>query len=269
MPLWHFNPSPFWSALVPSRPASVPDPVAWAESAFHFHPDPLQAAVLRSTSSRLILCCTRQWGKSTITALKALHHAWFHPYSLVLIAAPSLRQSAEWLDKTKPFLRLLGVCPRTDGHNPHSLLLPNRSRLVCLPGVPDTVRGFSSVSLLLIDEAALVTNQLYQALNPTLAVSRGSLFLMSTPGPQTGFFYETWHSSSPEWERHHAPAQLCPRIPPDFLASQRLALGDLAFRREYECDFSAPPDQLLSRELLERAFVDVPPFNGARPLWPL
>lgn len=48
------------------------DPVHWAQSELHFSPDVVQAAILRSTARRLILCCTRQFGKSTVTAIKAL-----------------------------------------------------------------------------------------------------------------------------------------------------------------------------------------------------
>jgi uncharacterized protein YodC (DUF2158 family) len=38
-----------------------------------FDPDPKQALVLTSASKRGMLNCARQWGKSTITAAKAVH----------------------------------------------------------------------------------------------------------------------------------------------------------------------------------------------------
>ena len=41
-----------------------------------------------------------------------------------------------------------GVEPRRDGDNPISLMLPNGSRIVGVPGNAETVRGFSGVSLL-------------------------------------------------------------------------------------------------------------------------
>jgi hypothetical protein len=43
-----------------------------------------------------------------------------------------------------------------DRRNPISLAFPNGSRIVGLPGTEATVRGFSSVSLVLIEEAARV-----------------------------------------------------------------------------------------------------------------
>ena len=59
-----------------------------------------------------------------------------------------------------------------------------------LPGTEGTVRGFSAVSMLLIDEAARVQDATYKSLRPMLAVGKGDLWLMSTPRGQRGFFYE-------------------------------------------------------------------------------
>jgi hypothetical protein len=277
------------------------DPVLWAEPLLGFTPDPLQSEILRSPAARLILCCTRQFGKSTITAIKALHHAWTRPNSLVLAAAPTARQSGEWLEKSRSFLSQMGIRSRSDGHNRLSLVLPNRSRLVGLPGVADNVRGFSKASLVLIDEAAYVADELYQALNPMLAVSRGGLWLISTPGAQSGFFYEEWSrdaaakadslreeaseadpgspsgsglsvptlpSPAIAWDRFRATAEQCSRIPPEFLAEQRILLGDPVFRREYMCEFVAAGTQIIDRELLDSALdPGLSPFNGGSPIW--
>lgn len=58
-------------------------------------PDPWQARVLRSASPRMLLNCSRQSGKSTVIALKALHKALYKPRRLTLLLSPSLRQSGE------------------------------------------------------------------------------------------------------------------------------------------------------------------------------
>jgi Terminase large subunit, T4likevirus-type, N-terminal len=259
-----------------------PDPVEWARNKFHWQPDPIQAEILRTSSNRLMLCCTRQWGKSTVTAIKALHHAWYHPGALVIVAAPTARQSGEWVEKTSGFLRQLDIHPRGDGRNQNSLLLPNRSRIVGLAGIPNHIRGFSRVALLIIDEAAFVPDPLYHALNPMLAVSSGALWLMSTPNGQAGFFYHEWHSNNtptpqdgatPQkgatiWQRTQVTADRCPRILPEFLAQQRLALGDQMYRQEYQCEFLSTGSQVFSQELLQQAFDDLyDPINGGRPLW--
>ncbi|MDQ1473009.1 MAG: hypothetical protein QOJ99_4489 [Bryobacterales bacterium] len=128
--------------------------------------DPKQEELLRTMGNRVLLNCTRQWGKSTTAASVAVCRAYRVPGSLVLVASPTKRQSAELVRKAAGFLRQLGIKPVGDGDNETSLQLPNGSRIVGLPGTESTIRGFSSVSLLLIDEAARVTDAMYKALRP-------------------------------------------------------------------------------------------------------
>lgn len=118
----------------------------FARDVLGFSADKKQSAVLDSTAKRGILNCTRQWGKSTLLAAKAVHRGWTQPGSLILVASPSERQSAEFLRKAAEFLRRLGVRRKGDGDNATSLALPNGSRIIGLPGTEGTVRGFSAVS---------------------------------------------------------------------------------------------------------------------------
>src|ERR1019366_4826250 len=97
-------------------------------------------------AKRGILNCTRQWGKSTVSAVKAVHRAWTERGSLVLVASPGLRQSGEWMRKAEEVVEKLGVRVRGDGKNEMSVELPNGSRIVGLPGTGKTVRGVSAVS---------------------------------------------------------------------------------------------------------------------------
>src|ERR1035437_11088243 len=92
-----------------------------------------------------------------------------------------------------------------------SLVMPNGSRIVGLPGTEPTIRGFSAVSLLLVDEASRVSDEAYLAVRPALATSDGALWLMSTPWGKRGFFYEAGTNGGPEWERILAPATECAR----------------------------------------------------------
>src|SRR5215831_9017902 len=55
----------------------------------------------------------------------------------------------------------------------HTLELANGSRIISLPGKEETIRGFSKVALLILDEAAWVADDLYIAARPMLAVSDG------------------------------------------------------------------------------------------------
>jgi len=157
------------------------DAAEWVRSKLGFDPDPKQALVLTSASKRGMLNCARQWGKSTITAAKAVHEAVHGKESLILVVSPSARQSGEFVRKAAGFARRLGMRTKGDGTNEMSLQFPNRSRIIGLPGSEETIRGFSAVSLLLVDEAARVSDELYLTVRPMLAASSGALWLMSTP----------------------------------------------------------------------------------------
>ena len=172
--------------------ASMSREAEWVRRKLGFKPDAMQSRVLEAHTRRGLLNCCRQWGKSTLGAAMAVHQAETKPESLTLVISPSARQSGEFVRKAARFLERLDIQPKGDGDNEMSLLLPNRSRIVGLPGNEVTVRGFSAVSLMLIDEAARVKDEMYQAVRPMLAVSRGTLWLLSTPYGKRGFFYETW-----------------------------------------------------------------------------
>ena len=161
--------------------ARAADAAEWVRQKLGFAPDEKQAQVLTSQGARGLLNCTRQWGKSTVTAAKAVQEAQSRPGSLTLVVSPAARQSGEFVRKAASFVRKLGIRPRGDGDNEMSLAFPNGSRIVGLPGMEGTIRGFSAVSLLLVDEAARVSDEVYVAIRPMLAVSSGAMWLMSTP----------------------------------------------------------------------------------------
>lgn len=236
-----------------------------------FTPDLQQECVLDSRSRRGIICCPRQWGKSTVTAAMAMHQAYFHPRSLVIVVSPSERQSSEFLRKAETFAAQLNIDSRGDGSNAVSLLLPNQSRLVGLPGVEATTRGFSKCDLLIVDEAARVADATYLALRPMLAMSRGRLWMLSTPYGQRGFFWKTWKDSGQNWQRITVRATDCPRYDPAFLAEERREMGDRWFRQEYLCEFVSTENSVFNMEDVERAFSDevkpllVPEWSDWRP----
>ena len=89
-----------------ARPADTPvDAAEFARTRLGLDLDARQVEVLRSDAKRGILNCSRQWGKSTLAAAKAVHRAYTRPESLVLLASPSDRQSTELLKKARGMLR--------------------------------------------------------------------------------------------------------------------------------------------------------------------
>jgi Terminase large subunit, T4likevirus-type, N-terminal len=230
------------------------DPVLLAERA-GLEPDPWQRDVLRSTAPRMLLNCSRQSGKSTMAAVLAAHTAVYEPGSLTLLLSPGQRQSGELFKRSLAVYRALGRPVPADSETALTLTLENGSRIVSLPGKEATIRGYSGVGLLLVDEAARVPTDLYMATRPMLAVSGGRLVALSTPFGTRGWWYEAWRSDE-AWERYEVPATDCPRISPEFLEEERRTIGDWWFDQEYGCRFLDAQSAAFRREDIDRAFEE-------------
>jgi hypothetical protein len=241
------------------------NPLSFARQQLGFSPDPWQETVLQSKRSRLLLNCSRQSGKSTTTAILALHQALYAPHSLVLLISPSLRQSSELFRKVTDLLARLPGRPSLTEDNRLSLRMKNGSRIVSLPSKEETIRGFSGASLIIEDEASRVSDALYFAIRPMLAVSSGRLILMSTPWGKRGHFFEAWTKGGDTWERIQVTAYDCPRISPAFLAEEKAQMPDLWFRSEYLCEFTDTEDSVFSYEHVMNAISDeVQPLFSTR-----
>lgn len=244
-------------------PVAIPPVSVWAAAALDFHADPLQTEVLDSPDRRVILNASRQFGKSVMAAARIAHQAIHYPGSEIIIASPGQRQSGELFYKVKSLLPRLGLRPKSDGINEHSLLFPNGSRIVGLPDAPDHVRGFSGTALLIIDEAAYASAELYVAVMPFLATSNGTMWVISTPRGQSGLFYDLWHNEKlSHWRRFRLTADQCPRISAEFLAEMKL-IHPARYWEEFMCEFRAATTQVFDRETLDRCQDDAyEPFFG-------
>jgi Terminase large subunit, T4likevirus-type, N-terminal len=202
-------------------------------------PDPWQRQFLLSSARQVLLNCSRQSGKSTTVAALALHTALFTPGSLVLLLSPSLRQSAELFRKIVGFYKATEQPVEIAQQSRTQLELKNESRIVSLPGKEATVRSFSGVRLLVIDEAARVPDDLYRSVRPMLAVSQGRLVCLSTPFGKRGFFFHEWTDGDPSWQRIQITWKECPRISAEFIEQETRSMGESWVRQEYLCSFEA------------------------------
>ena len=216
--------------------AAALDPVLLMQQA-GLEPDRWQAQVLRTDSKRLQLLCCRQSGKSTVAGALAVHQVTAKQNALVLLLSPSLRQSSELFRKvTTVYRQTARQSVSIKQESALKLELANGSRLIALPGTEETTRGFSGVDLLIIDEAARVSDELYYSVRPMLSVSGGRLVALSTPWGRKGWFYHEW-SHSEHWEKIRIPAMDCPRLTEEILDQECESLGEAWYRQEYLCEF--------------------------------
>jgi hypothetical protein len=197
--------------------------------------DPWQEEVLAELVTRsrdVAMCCSRQVGKTEVVSLAAYLTA--AQGSFVLVITPSDDQSLEFMVRVYSHERRLRLAKYAADPTKHELLLEGGGRILALPNNERTVRVYSSVDLLIIDEAARVPDALFGAVSPMLAVSGGKTALLSTPYGQRGFFYKEWiGKGSDKWRRYRCPWHACPRLTEEFIASERRSHGDAWCDQEY------------------------------------
>ncbi len=232
-------------------------------SAAGLAPDPWQAKFLRSTEPRDLLLCHRQAGKSTVTASLAMWTAIYQAPALILLLAPALRQSQELFRKVLDFDTALGSPVKAVEKSALRVELANGSRIIALPGNSDeTIRGYSGVKLLVVDEASRVDDALYYAIRPMLAVSGGRLAILSTPFGKRGFFFEAWEGAN-DWQRHLVTVADSRRVSAEFLAEEKAAMPESWFCQEYYCEFRDAIDAVFTHDVIQSAASDeVAPLFG-------
>ena len=217
--------------------------------------DPEQRDILNPANKRVILNCHRQWGKSTLASLLCFWRALFHPKSLCLLVAPSLRQSGENFRKIADTLDCISPAPELEENTKLTIKFSNGSRIISLPGTQKTVRGFTSPDLIFVDEDAQAEDDLFGALLPMLTNNPdGRLILASTPWGRRGHFYQIWDKGGPEWLKIKVIASDNPRVRPEVLEEARNSPnGPLWFRQEYCGEFLSDEFSLFDEERLQKA----------------
>lgn len=208
-------------------------------------PHPWQQHVLSSDSRRIMLNCNRQAGKSTVTAAIAWQHAKYNPNSLILLFAPTERQTKELMEKIMEFAKLDPELVLVEDAVT-SKRLANGSRIVALPGSERNIRGFSGPDVIVLDEASRIPDELYRAVRPMMAMANTKLIAMSTPFGKRGWWYDEW-KGSPRWEKYHVKApveivglnELRPAVDEAEWSLRRAEEGVVAYYspRHYDFDF--------------------------------
>lgn len=222
-------------------------PSLFMDRAYNIEPDSWQKDLLDAFPSKALLLCSRQSGKSTVSATLALHSAVYNSNSLILIVSRAYRQAEELFRKVK--VGVPNIVSRINilRENQSMMELSNGSRIISLPGKEDTIRSYSAVALLIIDEAAQVSDALYATVRPMLAISQGKLLALTTPYGKKGWFYKAW-AKEDGWYKVKVTANDCPRITDEFLRCEREQIGDWWVQQEYMCEFVDNETQLFSFE---------------------
>jgi hypothetical protein len=216
--------------------AAALDPVVLFRCATGYEALPWQQAYLRARGD-VALVKSRQIGASTAAAIRCCHVTMYANDRTALVISPTMKQSTEILNKARSAFRELGVRLRADSAS--VLGLRNGSRVVSLPGSARAARGYSA-TLLIIDEASFVPDEVFAAIGPTTIATKGITIMQSTPDVALGTFHAVASSEDDTWTRFVVPATEVSTIDPEWLERERRSLPADVFAAEYLCQFRDP-----------------------------
>ena len=151
-----------------------------------------QEEVLDPDLRRVLLLCSRQTGKSTIVACKALNKAKHFPFALILVISPSQDKSKEIMKKIGAMMVLDKQMPALRYDSVFEKEFYNGSRIIALPGTEKSVRGYSGPTMIIVDEAARVLDETYRAARPMMVQADTELIALTTAYGKRGFFWNAW-----------------------------------------------------------------------------
>jgi hypothetical protein len=246
---------------------------AWSRREMKLALDPWQVRMIGAPgASRVIALTHRQAGKTTGAAVGVAHTmVWRRAGSTSLVLAPTLRQSSELIRNLRG--RLTGAGERLSVDNTFSIELMNGSRALALPGADDaSIRGLSIDGDLVVDEAARVSDTLYEAARPMIIrhAETARLILLSTAWARQGFFYRIWTEGDPqEWVKIEARVDECRHISKADLDRERRSMPPAVFAREYENAFDSLEARFFDADAIAAAFGGIlgptPPIPDGDP----
>jgi phage FluMu gp28-like protein len=239
--------------------SSLPIPTDIVEFAlvlFKFLAKSYQAELLEDKSKRIVVRWSRQAGKTTCIALRAIWFAVTHPKTLTLIVAPSLRQSMIMSDRIQDFLMSLPKEQRVqliEKLQRTTVRFKNGSRIVALPNSPQLLRGYTA-NQVICDEAAFFRDDdlvFYNVLYPMLSTTDGVLIASSTPWSKDSVFYRM--CQNPEFSKHITTCEGVVKsglIKQSFIDEMKQQLPFERFQREFMAEFVEDIDAWLTQSLI-------------------
>jgi len=247
------------------------DPVEFAESVLGFKPTPYQEALLLDTADRIAVRFSRQSGKSTTIAAKAIALAAINRNKSILVVAPGLRQSMIVMDRIEEHLNRMDPSVKREliaQQQRTKITFRNGSRIWALPCSENMIRGLTA-HLILADEAAFFERDEYMFNNvllPMLATTKGTLVVSSTPWSQKSQFYEFCKGRLKDrFSQHYAnwrEAVASGLITQQFIDDMQASMLPQQFTMEFEAEFVEDVDVWLPQDLIAKCVSSEPLIEG-------
>jgi len=265
-----------------ARPPPKPHPETFRPQSLLL---PYQLESRRDPARFIFDLWSRQTGKDFTASEAIVTDCHRTPKNTWLIAAPSERQSLETLAKCREWSEAYGhaiadVTETREGGaqsilKAGTIAYPNGSRIIAVPGRPETVRGFSANVLLTEFAYFEQVNETWKALLPSISNSlRGGVKkvrVITTPNGKGNKVWDLWEKNfvAPDPARrqrwscrkvtiHDAVrdglARQSGQSAEEFIAELREAMDDPeGWAQEFECDFIDGSNVLLPYDVIAQA----------------
>ena len=241
---------------------------------------PFQRAWVDDDARFKIWNASRQIGKSFTSACEAVRDCELHPGTLWVVLSAGERQSLEWMEKAKQWVKAFGLAMTffEERESPEALMksaeirFANGSRIIALPANPDTARGYTAN--LILDEFAIHRDgaEIWRALYPSITnplKRKLKVRVMSTPKGEGNMYHQLWQKEG--WSRHRTTIYDAIagglKLDPEELRAQ--CNDEDTWRQEFNCEFIDSTRTAFSYEVLaacetEDASVEWPEGYVAR-----
>ena len=230
---------------------------------------PYQREIFNDSTRFVAWLASRQIGKSFTGAARVVRKAMTQPKTDILVVSPSERQSYEAVLKCRDWAEAytFAIAEQIDERETSGALMksativfPNKSRIIAVPGKPDTVRGFSAH--VWMDEFAFFEDPdaTWKAVFPSISNPiRGQkdLFISSTANGKSGRgarFYKICTGTAQGWSVHTTTIMDAAAALGTDTEALRLAIdNDEAWAQEYMCEFLDSSNVLLPYDIIALA----------------
>lgn len=216
----------------------------------------------------VIICASRQCGKTESTRVFLLHYLLFKNDSNIAILANSEKTAKEILARIKMSYQLLplwlqkGV--KEGGWNNLTIELENGVRILSSSTSSNSIVGFT-INLLYIDEVSKIADhvfdEFYASVLPTISSGKSSKIIMTSSPKGMNSFY-TIYRDAVKGENNFFPVKLPWNVRPDrdeqWLEAMKKDMPYSKFCQEFLCKFIGSSNTLIDGDVLESLDIKKP-----------
>jgi hypothetical protein len=225
--------------------------------------DQWQKDVLESEGN-ICICSGRQVGKSEIIALKTATFISKYPRKRVLIVSVTESQAEMMLQKILLHLYEIDrklISKGKDKPTKHKVVLVNGSWAITKAVGQYGLGALGlTVDVVVPDECAYLPETIWASITPMLLTTGGSLWLLSTPNAQEGYFYQAYTEPSFGFKTFHVNSEEVANARPEpqrsimlaYLEREKARMSPMQYAQQYLAQFQEELGQLFPDELIQR-----------------